>query len=156
MPKEYTPEEYRKLYEKLPEEIKEMLFSDEASDTIYNACERNGIPEEKAVEISKYVGDVLVGLLPPNEFQETLEKELGIETEKAKMVSREITRYIFFPVKGSLEELYKIEVTPAGVAPTTAPKPAPPRPEVRPAEKREEKPTEKEKPVTDVYREPIE
>jgi hypothetical protein len=154
MPREYKPEEIKKLLAKLPEEIKDVLYAEETSDVVYGSCERNGVSEEKAMEVSKYVGYVLVGLLPPNEFQETLEKELGIETEKAKMVSREITRYIFFPVKASLEELYKIEVTPAGATPTT--KPAPSKPEVRPVEKREERPTEKEKPVTDVYREPIE
>jgi hypothetical protein len=154
MTREYPPEEIRKLLAKLPEDVKEVLFAEETSDAIYGSCKRNGVLEEKAMEVSKYVGYVLVGLLPPNEFQETLEKELGIETEKAKMITREITRYVFFPVKASLEELYKIEITPAGARTVPPPSPAPPKPVEKPTEIPEKKPPEK--PVTDIYREPIE
>jgi hypothetical protein len=155
MPKISTQEEFWKLYQKLPQELRDALFAEETGNSIYEICKRNEVLDNLD-QIVDYVGRVLIGLLPPNEFQDTLEKELGIETEKAKRITREITRYVFFPVKTSLEGLYKIEVTPAGAVPTIAPKPTPPRPEVKPAEKPEEKPTEKEKPVTDIYREPIE
>jgi hypothetical protein len=148
MAKEYPLEEAWKLYEKLPPDLKEVIFSESTAEDIWNICERNEVPDEKYSEVARYTGRVLLGLLPPNEFQETLEKELGIETEKAKKITREIARYIFFPVKASLEELYRIEITPAGATPAP-PKPVG-KPEVKPAEKREEKP------VTDVYREPIE
>lgn len=147
MAKEYSLEETWKLYEKLPQDLKETIFSESTAEDIWNICDRNEIPGEKISEVARYTGRVLLGLLPPNEFQEALEKELGIESETAKKVAREIARYVFFPVKSSLEELYKIEITPAGVRP--APTPA------RPVEKPAEKPKE-EKPVTDIYREPIE
>jgi hypothetical protein len=153
MAKEYPLEETWKLYEKLPSDLKEAIFSESTAEDIWNICERNEIPGEKISEIARYTGRVLLGLLPPNEFQETLEKELGIESETAKRVSREITRYVFFPVKSSLEELYKIEITPAGVKPAMPPTPAPPP---RPVERQAEKVLEKKPPVTDIYREPIE
>ena len=154
MPKEHTPEEIRKLLAKLPEELKETLFAEATSDTIYGSCERYGISEEKAAEVSKFVGDVLIGLLPPNEFQGALEKELNLDSETAKKVAREITRYVFFPVKASLEELYKIEVTPAG---TTATPTSTARPEARMVERPRVQPTEKEeKTGADVYRESLE
>jgi hypothetical protein len=154
MPREYSLDETWKLYEKLPEELKEAIFSETTAESIWNICERNEIPGEKISEVAKYTGRVLLGLLPPNEFQETLEKELGIEREKAKMITREITRYVFFPVKASLEELYKIEITPAGARAVPPPSPAPPKPVEKPTEIPEKKPPEK--PVTDIYREPIE
>ena len=140
MPKKYTPEQFWKLYEKLPQELKDALFAEETGNAIYDICKRNGA-EENLDQIVEYVGQVLVGVLPPEEFQETLEKELKLEKDVVKNVAREINRFIFYPVKSSLEELYKIEIAPpakpTGITPPPEEKPsAPPR--------------------KDVYREPIE
>jgi len=63
-------------------------------------------------EIANYVGYVLHGILPPDEFQASLEAELKLEKEVAKKVAQEINRFIFYPVKPVLEQLYKMEVTP--------------------------------------------
>lgn len=139
MPKEYSREQLWKLYLKLPEELKEMANSPETSDTIEEICKKNEI-EEKKEEITKYIGYILFGLLPPNEFQEKLEKELNLDSEKAKKVSREIERFIFYPVKAALEELYKIEIAPPARPTGITPPP-------------EEKPPKVER---DIYREPIE
>jgi len=92
------------------------------------------------------VGRVLIGILPPDDFQETLEKELKIEKDLAKRITHEINRFIFAPVKESLSEVYKIKIT----APEEAPlvKPAETKPGVIPPE---EKPKGE-----DTYREPLE
>ena len=145
MAKKYTSEEFWKLYEKLPQELKDALFAEETGNNIYDICKKNGALEslDKVVE---YVGQVLVGVLPPDEFQETLEKEMGLEKDIAKKVAQEINRFIFYPVKPLLEELYKIEIAPPAKPTKITPPPeatAPP----------EEKP--KAPPREDVYREPI-
>jgi hypothetical protein len=138
MPKEYTKEELWKLYKKLPKELQEAIFAEETAIHIDEICKRYEIPEEKVPEIAKEVGNVLLGLLPPNEFQEILEKEIKLEREIAKRVAQEIYRFIFYPVKSSLEELYKIEIAP------------PAQPKIAPTEK-PTPPSQK-----DIYREPIE
>jgi hypothetical protein len=101
--------------------------------------------DERISEVARYTGRVLMGLLPPDELAETLERELKLEKEMAKKVSQEISRFIFYPVKTRLEELYKIEITPIAGVP------------VKPPTKRvvEEKLKEKPKGVNR-YREPIE
>jgi hypothetical protein len=144
MPERYTREQFWKLYEKLPQELKDALFAEETGNNIYEVCKRNGV-EEKLGEVVDLVGEVLLGLLPPNEFQGALEKEVGLKEEVAKRVAQEIHRFIFFPVKASLEELYKIEITPSK------------KPEIKPLEMKpttEKKP--EETPKRDIYREPIE
>jgi len=88
-----------------------------------------------------YVERVLMGILPPNEFRETLEKELGLEKEAAKGIAIDTEKDIFYPVKAELENLYKIEIAPP--ARPTGITPPPP-----------EKPPTASK--TDVYREPVE
>jgi len=144
MLKKLTREQCWQLYQKLPQELKDALFAEETTDDIYDICKRNRILE-KLSPIVEYVGQVLIGVLPPEEFQETLEKEVKLKKEVAKKVAQEIHRFIFFPVKSSLEELYKIEIAPPA-------KPAIPSsvrtPEAVPPEEKPRRP--------DIYREPIE
>jgi len=146
MPQKYTSEQFWKLYEKLPQELKDALFAEETGNNIYDTCKRNGI-EENLEEVVEYVGQVLVGVLPPDEFQETLEKEMGIEKDLAKKVAQEINRFIFYPVKPLLEELYKTEIAP----PAKPTKITPPPEATAPPEEIPKAP-----PREDVYREPIE
>jgi len=153
MPEEYTREQLWKLYEKLPQELKEVIFSEETADSIWEICSRNGVEDERISEIARYTGRVLMGILPPAEFQETLEKELKLEKETAKKVAREINRLIFYPARTSLEELYKIEITP--FAPPT-PKAVPVEEKPVPPKEAPPKPAEEKPKKEDIYREPVE
>ena len=141
MQKRYTRDQFWELYEKLPQELKDTLFAEETGNNIYEICKRNEI-EENLEEVVGYVGQVLVGVLPPEEFQEILEKELKLKKDLAKKVAQEINRFIFYPVKPALEEIYKIEITPSAKPSKITPPPS------------EEKPSAP--PSKDVYREPIE
>ena len=73
MPEEYSKDQLWKLYEKLPEELQEAIFSGESADNIDNICARNSI-DNLTAEVAKYAGRVLMGILPPVDFQQTLEK----------------------------------------------------------------------------------
>ena len=141
----YTKEQFWKLYEKLPEELKDAIFSEETADNIYEICNRNEIEDEKISKIAKYTGRVLLGVLLPNEFQETLEKKVGLTKNKASKISQEINRFVFYPVKESLASIHKIEDF--GSAKPLTPKQS----EIPPSE---EKKQESQK--SDIYREPIE
>jgi len=113
MTKKYIKEQFWKLYEKLPQELKYALFAEETGDNIYNICQRNKI-EERLGEIVDYVGQVLLGVLAPEDFQKTLEEELLIEGDVAKKVFQEINRFILYPVKEALGSLYETEFAPGG------------------------------------------
>lgn len=138
MAKEYTKEQIWELYRKLPAELQDALFSVENAEKICDICERYHIGE-KTYQVATLVGDVLLGILSPEEFPHTLKEELKLEEKVVKQVVQEINRFIFFPVKESLATLYKIEITP------------PAKPGVIPGK---EKPAGPKKP--DIYREPIE
>ena len=140
MPKEYTREELRQLYIKLPQEIKEAVSADETANEIEEICRKNGIVDERVGEISDLTRNVLFGILPPDEFQKILEEEVKLDKKRAEEIAREINRFVFYPVKSILEELYKIEI-----APPAKPKVAPPPEEKPPAP-----------PKKDIYRELIE
>ncbi|MBZ1345136.1 MAG: hypothetical protein KY055_00600 [Candidatus Nealsonbacteria bacterium] len=131
MPKEYSQEELWKIYNLLPQELQEAIFSAEITENIRNICLRNEVKEEKISQVARGIGDVFLGLLPPADFKEFLEKEINLKPEKAKEVYHEINRFIFFPVKHSLQDLYKAEI-------------------ILSLKKEKEKPAKE-----DVYREPV-
>lgn len=143
MPKQYTREELWKLYQKLPKELQEVIFAGETADHISNICERYNIKEETISEIAKQVGNVLLGISPPDELQAILEKELKLEKGTAKKVAQEINRFVFYPVKPALEQLYKI-----GVASSEE---EIKRPTIEKTEEKQTRPARE-----DIYKEPIE
>jgi len=157
MLKEYTKEELWNLYEKLPEELREAVFSEETARNISSISFRNDIESDKVSIFARLIGRVFLGLLPPSEFQESLKKEA------VKDVYHEVNRFIFMPVKAELTALYSPTPTPEE---KPQKKTAPPLKETPPSEKKpptpEEKPTppEEEKPAkqkkSDTYRELIE
>jgi hypothetical protein len=125
MAEKYTKEQFWKLYRKLPPELQDALFAEETGNSIYEICKRNEVSEnlDKIVDL---VRQVLMGFLPPGEFQETLEKELKLKKDVAKKVTQEINRLVFYPVKSDLEKLYKIEIAPPAqmkVSPPVSEKP---------------------------------
>lgn len=135
----YTKKQFWELYKKLPQELKDAVFAEETDDSIYETCKRNKITD-KHQQIIEYVGQVLIGVLKPNEFKTTIEQELELKKDIAKKVTQEINRFIFYPVKRSLEDVYSMEITP-------------------PAQMKELGPTEKKlikKGRKDVYREQTE
>ena len=141
MLKKYTREQFWGLYKTLPQELKDALFSEEAGDNIASACERNEIPDDARGDIVDLVGQVLTGVLPAEDFQSELEKELKIKKEIAKKAAQEINRFVFYPVKPALDQLHGMETNKSIKKPGEE-------------KKTEEKPTELKK--DDIYKEPLE
>ncbi len=106
---EYTKEQLWKIYENIPKELKEAIFSVETADNIHSICLKVGVKEENNSKIAELIGDVLLGILPPEELQKTIENELKINENSAKKINQMIGRIIFLPVKPALDKLYEKE-----------------------------------------------
>ncbi|OGZ17643.1 MAG: hypothetical protein A2Z78_01980 [Candidatus Nealsonbacteria bacterium RBG_13_36_15] len=151
MPEEILREDLWKLYEKLPKELQEIIFSEKTADDIGVICQKNEVPESKVPEVAKYTGRVLMSLLPPNELEEVLVKNVKLKGETAKNVAREITRFVFLPVKELLSQIYEAEVIPTAKAEKTTLESLPKEPASEtPVSEKQEKPKE-----SDTYREPV-
>lgn len=141
MPKS-SQEKYSEILEKLSPDLIKVLLSEETPLRIAEICTENEVEEEEKIKkIAYQVGRVLLGELSPEKFQTTLEKEIKLHLLTAKKITEEINQDIFFPVKTSLEKIYKIEI-----APPAKPTKITPPPEEKP-------PTP---PSKDTYRESIE
>ncbi len=104
---EYPPEKLQEIYNALPGELQEALFSEENTKNIEEACKDNGVENYDATfDIKRTVGYALMGLLNPNDLREALEYELKIPREQAQKISWSIARFVFAPVKKTLEKLY--------------------------------------------------
>jgi len=107
----YPKEQLRELYKDLPKDLQKATFSEEVAANIQEVCAENSITDDDVIfDITKNIGYVFLGLLAPNEFSNVLEKELKIEKKKAEQISSELTRFIFLPLKKSLEALYQIKI----------------------------------------------
>lgn len=102
----YPKQQLWEIYENLPEELREAIFSQETAENINKVCDQNQIGD-KSNQVARLTGEVLMGLLAPDEFEDALETELDLNPEKAEKVCFQINRYIFRPVQSSLRVLYE-------------------------------------------------
>ncbi|MCP6726916.1 MAG: hypothetical protein KJI69_02650 [Patescibacteria group bacterium] len=112
MPQQYSKKQFWKLYEKLPRELKDALFDEEMGNDIYEICIANDVGNHLE-EIVELVGQVLVGLLPSQDFSKALQG-LKIKKDVADKIARGINRFAFYPVKPALEQLYQMPETKEG------------------------------------------
>lgn len=146
MNKQYAQEQLDKIYEKLPEELQETLFSMETAESIGETCESYGIKDGRVGQVSDLVGHVLMGFLLPQEFAGVVEKEVKLPKVLAQGIARDLNRFVFYPVRAALEQLHKMEIeVPAKIV---TPQPSPEEADEPRAEERIKGP--------DGYREPIE
>ena len=103
----YTKEQFWKLYKGLPKELQDAIFSEETARDIYDICNRYGVEDNRISEVARYVGRVLLGVLPLDSFQETIEKYANVEAPAAQKISQEIYQFIFRPLKMYLDDIYK-------------------------------------------------
>ena len=110
MTQKLTKEQYWKLFDNLSEEMKDVILSEKTATDIFDICERNKIDDISMVADS--VGQTLLGVLTPDNLQKTLEKELKLKKAQSQVVIQELNRFIFYPIKTLLEELYSVKITP--------------------------------------------
>ncbi len=115
----YTPEQLEQIFQKLPDELQEAIFSVETADAVYNACLSQDVTDESGNRVAELTGQVLMGILLPEEFQKSLEKEGGIKKDAAMNIARDITRFVFFPVKESVRQLHAITEGTSSAPPQT-------------------------------------
>lgn len=98
-----TTTQFWKLYQELPQEIKDMLFSEDTTDAIYNICKNNDI-ENDLERISDFAGQVLFGIAPAENTAEAL-GQMGIKKTIIPKIAHELNRFVFYPVKSALEQM---------------------------------------------------
>jgi len=109
--KDYPKEQLQELYDNLPDDLQEAVFSEEKGKMIVNICKENGIDDDNVIsQVLKSVGYVFLGLVSPDDFENFLKEEVGIKMGTARQIALRIKRDVFMSLKKSLELLYNIEI----------------------------------------------
>ncbi|MEA3344074.1 MAG: hypothetical protein U9Q16_00075 [Patescibacteria group bacterium] len=107
----YTKPELWKIYEKLPKELQQVIFSEETANNIYNACKRNGVKITKTIsKIAENTGYVLLGVISLKEFKTKSAKETKLKKKNIEAIYEEIIKSVFFPVRDSLKKTHGIVI----------------------------------------------
>ncbi len=105
-PEDYSKDQLYQLYEKLPEDLKDAIFSTDVADINGDLAEKYGF-SNKVSKFAELEGYVLLGILPIEEFKEKIEKDVELNPKVSEALLREVDRLIFEPVRESLNKLYK-------------------------------------------------
>ena len=91
----------------IPQKLLDLIKAEDTTLEIARICFENEINEDAKIRgISYQTGRVLVGDLPPKEFQKTLEEKIGISPFSALKISQEISESIFSQTEEELTAIY--------------------------------------------------
>lgn len=148
-----SKDEAWKIYETLPKELKQAIFSEETANSILSACQRNGLIDQRISQVAELVGYSLMGILPLENLTQEIIQATNATQSQASQIFNEINRLVFYPVKIFLDELYSLKPKERPVAKATGEKEkletmSEPQPETFSPKPLPEK--------DDTYREPVE
>ena len=105
MRRQYTQEDYDGIYKQLPQELQDAIFSMHTADVIREECAKYGIKDDRVSDVGGNVGDVLMGLVPPEELQDVLKENVEMPEVVAVAIADEIVREVVNPVRQHLVRL---------------------------------------------------
>ena len=107
-----TPEKIKEIYEKLPEDLKEAIFSVDTANIIRETSTTNGLTIDKMGELADEVGLVIMGITSPSQFAPNLVSRLGVDKETVDKISAVINEKIFSQIRESMKKVQEARATP--------------------------------------------
>lgn len=104
----HTQEELVNRYEKLPQALKDAIFSEVNAEKMYALGKRNGLTIDQMGSVTSETGYVILGIAHPKDFVRNLKQKLNIDQEKVRQIAEDINREIFRPIREHLKDLYKL------------------------------------------------
>lgn len=119
--KEYTQKELLDIYEKLPQEVRDAIFSVDSATTIQNVARNYKLTVDKMGELADETGLVMLGITHPRDYISNLSSRLEVDKETAKKIAEEINTQIFSKIRESLKGIHNIQEPELPQTPFTAP-----------------------------------
>lgn len=102
----YTREQWQSKYKTLPETLRDAITSEETTDALSELAESKGLHIDEIGKVSNIVTATFFGDIKAHEISLALQKELGVDELKAKMVAEHLNEKIFLPIRQELKKLY--------------------------------------------------
>ncbi len=101
----YTTQQLNDLYQKLPEDLKEIIASVDSTAIIQEIGKDHGLHIDQLGELGSETGYVLMGITAPTQFVTNLTSRLKIDRLIANTIANDINEKIFSKVRESLKKI---------------------------------------------------
>ena len=106
--KNFTEKQIAQMYDNLPEDLKDSIFSVDTTSVINEIGRKYGLAIDKIGDLANETGMVMLGVTHPNEFIGNLTERLEVDKEKARAIAQEINEQVFKKVRESLRKIHNI------------------------------------------------
>src|SRR3989344_1858781 len=138
--KVYSTKEAEERFNTLPPEVQKFIYSPEMFAALKNIADKHKLHVDQLALVQAEVSSVMLGFTESQDFVSTLEENVRLDAEEAKLVATEINDQVLLKIREVMKQLPKNQPAPTppptSVAPIpVAPPPAPQKPpEIHPAE----------------------
>lgn len=101
----YTKEQKIKIFESLPQELKDAIMSVETSEKLRAVTGKNSLMLDQATELGDEVGLLMLGITKQKDFLKNIEKRLEINEEKALAIAKDVNTEILDSIRESLRKI---------------------------------------------------
>lgn len=106
----FSSQKLAEQYEKLPEKLKEAVYSEDIALKLFDLGRKYGITIEKNGFLAEEVGYVILGLEKPEEFPKFVKERLDFDDEETAEIVKDINQQIFMPIREALKRAHQIEI----------------------------------------------
>ncbi|MDE2037601.1 MAG: hypothetical protein KGI69_00020 [Patescibacteria group bacterium] len=100
----YTPEQIKKRFDSLPEEVKKVVDSPETTQKIAAVGQKHGLLLDQVADLVDETGLVILGLEKSSDYTNNISDVLGIDQQKARSIATDINTEVFDGIKAKLRE----------------------------------------------------
>jgi hypothetical protein len=101
----YSKEELNEAFNKLPQALKDIFYSDDLTSPINTIGRKYNLHINQIGDLDSETGLVLLGLVHPTNFVTSLTKRLGVDRIVASQIASDINDQVFLRVRDLLKEV---------------------------------------------------
>lgn len=105
----YDNEQTLEAFKKLPEDVKEAMFSVDTVEVTKKIGAKHKLMIDKIGELADETGLVMLGFTHPSQFISNLADRLEVDKTIAKEIGEEINSKVFYPIREKLKKIHGME-----------------------------------------------
>ncbi len=104
--KKYSNEEYNKIFDSLPLEIRNVISSYDSVQKMMMIGKKHNLQIDQQGILNDLALDVMMGIVPSAKFVEELAKEINVPKLQASVIAHDVDEDIFKPIKELMVKTY--------------------------------------------------
>ncbi|MBI2038815.1 MAG: hypothetical protein HYT22_00825 [Candidatus Niyogibacteria bacterium] len=104
-----TPTEIQQRFQRLPQELKDAIFSMDTAEAIRMIGKKHRLAVDKIGVLADETGYFMLGFTKPEHFIGKLQRNLGVSEEISKGITEDLNVRIFSKIRASLRRVHTME-----------------------------------------------